>query len=302
MSLFKYEWEKKADVPYDAKYSKIIKIGTDIYVMGGMTNPYNQNYKYNTLTNTWSGPLAVVPYSFQMGIMSSIGTDIYVMGGAGASPYNQNYKYNTLTNTWSAALAVVPYAIREGGISVVVGTDIYVMGGNLSPYNQNYKYNTLTNTWSAALAVVPYPFSYGTAVYINKFIYIMGGGSTPSNKNYKFIIFQANYLIKSTNNEIYTIKNNYHKISNPTLNDIDGLGIQDINDVFKSISVKDYKVIKNDVDKSIVPIDLTDDISSIEFVEEDDGLTFLRTNLTTPYRIIDKLPDKFNIIVCDKNS
>jgi len=170
-------WDDSGEtaIPYVARSHAAVVVGTDIYVLGGnVTAPKNQNYKYDTLSNTWSVK-TVIPYATGSHTAVVVGTDIYVMGGGG-SPYNKNYKYDTLTDTWSVK-AVIPYG-ASGHTAVAVGTDIYVLNGYVgSNANVHYKYDTLTNTWTALVA----PAFYGsmhTAVGIGENIYVTGGTGT----------------------------------------------------------------------------------------------------------------------------
>jgi len=120
-----------SNLPYNVYAHTATKVGTDIYLMGGITTgttQINKNYKYNTLTNTWS-QLEPVPYNVARHKAIVIGTDIFLMGGTsiGTTSINKNYKYDTLNNTWDIMTAM-PYAVHYH-TATLIDDDIYLMGG-----------------------------------------------------------------------------------------------------------------------------------------------------------------------------
>ena len=112
-----------APIPYDFFSGSAVAIGTDIYLLGGDGSGTN-NYKYNTLTNTYTR-LADISYNFYQGVAVAIGTDIYLLGSYDSK--TTAYKYNTLTNTYTQ-LTNIPYQFYQG-VAVAIGTDIYLLGG-----------------------------------------------------------------------------------------------------------------------------------------------------------------------------
>ena len=67
-----------ASIPYDFFSGSAVAIGTDIYLLGGDSSK-TKNYKYNTLTDTYT-QLTDIPYQFYQGAAVAIGTDIYLLG------------------------------------------------------------------------------------------------------------------------------------------------------------------------------------------------------------------------------
>ena len=168
-----------ASIPISFSESSAVAIGTDIYLLGGTsTTTWTRNYKYNTLTNTYT-QLTNIPIYLRNGAAVVIGTNIYLFGGAN-NPY-YSYKYDTLTNTYTKLRDMSsPFS---SGAAVAVGTDIYLFGST-SSYNKIYKYNTLTNTYTQ-LADIPYNFQSGSAISIGTSVYLFGGANNPS-KVYKY--------------------------------------------------------------------------------------------------------------------
>ena len=212
----------KAQIPYYFYQGSVVAIGTDIYLLGGSGTARNNNYKYNTLTDTYT-QLTSIPYEFIYGSAVAIGTDIYLL--CGHSDYGYFYKYNTLTDTYTQ-LTNVPYAAK-GTSAVAIGTDIYILGGystnTYSGLNYCYKYDTLTDTWTR-LSNIPYNFAYGSAISIGTNIYLIGG-SYSQQKNYKYD----------------TLTNTYTQLTNVPINFEHGSGVSAGTDIYIFYDSSSYK-------------------------------------------------------------
>ena len=181
--------------------------------MFGSLNNLNNNYKYNTLTDTYT-QLTDIPYDFSNGTAVVIGTDIYLFGSydnnsGSLDNVTKNYKYNTLTDTYTQ-LTNIPYAFY-GGSAVAIGTDIYLFGSASSgDYRKAYKYNTLTDTYTQ-LTNIPYDFYGGVAVSINSIeeIYLLGS-SLNVNKigifELKSIEYEDNQIVITQGTPTYLTK------------------------------------------------------------------------------------------------
>ncbi len=179
-SLIKY-----AAIPYNHTYGDAVAIGTDVYVMGS-NNTTDQllNYKYNTLTNTWTR-LADAPHGINLRCLVAIETDIYLVGSGGTPNNTTVYKYDTVANTWTKISTTIPYTF-DGGCVVAIGSDIFLMGNTTSTYMYyTYKYNTLTNTWTR-LADIPFAAYRSFAVAIGTDIFLMGSSQGSTNLNYRY--------------------------------------------------------------------------------------------------------------------
>ena len=169
-------------IPYDFYEGSIATVGTDIYLLGGRDNT-SFNYKYDTLTNTYTR-MSNMPYEiYSVGNATAIETNIYIF-----YRYMQVYKYDTTTDTYTS-LASRPYEFM-GGSTVAVGTNIYTLGGGSNNYNKpyyNYKYDIINNTWTK-MTDIPFNLFYGSATVIGTDIYIFGGTSdyTDYNKACKY--------------------------------------------------------------------------------------------------------------------
>jgi N-acetylneuraminic acid mutarotase len=167
----------KTDVP-DAFSDRgaVSYIGTDIYLFCG--NSDNTNYKYNTLTDTYT-QIANFPFLFSLApAFVPIGTDIYAISGMTRDWDSMRtiYKYDTINDTFVQIDTTLPFPITICK-AAAVGTDIYIFGTDYSLSDgimYSYKYNTLTNTYTK-MANAPYNFSYGSCIAVGTDIYMFGG-------------------------------------------------------------------------------------------------------------------------------
>ena len=116
------KYEVNTHIPYIFDCGSAVAIGTDIYLLGGISSSQKTNYKYDTTANTYT-QMTNIPYGFYGGSAAAIGTNIYLLGGKNS---DYNYKYDTTTNTYTKLLNI-PYEFYSGS-AVSVGTDIYLLG------------------------------------------------------------------------------------------------------------------------------------------------------------------------------
>ena len=115
-------------------------VGTDIYLFYE-TRGYgtSTSYKYDTLTNVYTG-IHYMPFKFiKPNGCAAVGTDIYLFDYTDSKKYC--YKYDTLTDTYTAIAQIPLYGSIYS--NAVVGTNIY-----LFYLSSNYKYDTLTDTYT----------------------------------------------------------------------------------------------------------------------------------------------------------
>jgi N-acetylneuraminic acid mutarotase len=105
----------------------MVALGNDIYSIGGVNENtptyYATNYKFNTVSNTWStmAPMAIARNDHQVTVMNN---EIYVFGGDGATNYYDGIKYNPTTNLW-VNITTTPILMTLGR-AVTYGVDIYI--------------------------------------------------------------------------------------------------------------------------------------------------------------------------------
>lgn len=145
-------WSSGAALPTARMGAAAGAIGTDIYVVGGVTaggSILGINEIYNTQKNTWTtGASDPNPRSFTA--YAVVNKKLYIFGGGNGSEFlTLAEAYDPTSNTWST-LAPMPTARQEP--SAVADKDvIYVIGGeelNGTFLTTVESYNTTTNTWT----------------------------------------------------------------------------------------------------------------------------------------------------------
>jgi len=127
-------------------------IGSNIYVVGGITAPYGTilsvNEIYNTKKKTWTtGAPLPTPTCYTVGAV--VNGILYVIGGSyGTGEYTDTvYAYDPVSNTWST---MAPMPTARNSLSAVVDKGIiYVIGGYSGSRDTTVEsYDPATNTWS----------------------------------------------------------------------------------------------------------------------------------------------------------
>ncbi|MDX8383381.1 MAG: hypothetical protein R8M45_04810 [Ghiorsea sp.] len=153
--------------------AQVAVIGTDIYLMGGRIGGVFQTVVeiYDTLTDTWSAPLAPLPITTSAGAAAVFAGKIYTFGGWNTgNPRNDCYEYDPALNTW-VAKAPLPYN-GIGMYALTIGNQIHVFGGA-----NHHVYNPAADTWTAK-SVSSNIAALGGAVVLNGIIHTLGGNDT----------------------------------------------------------------------------------------------------------------------------
>jgi hypothetical protein len=156
-------WSTKAALPGPMTFGDGCVVGTNIYMFGGMTSStvspevptkFNQ-YKYDTLNNTWT-ELTITGQTPRLDLgVAAIGTKIYLIGGRNNSVYiNKTFCYDTVTGVMTEkANMPAAYGCRrtfhsfKGRVISLWGS---VNGG--APYSGSNVYDPFSNTWQALAA------------------------------------------------------------------------------------------------------------------------------------------------------
>lgn len=190
-----------ANLPYYSHVPFVVAVGTDVYIIGGnggnstSTVKIAWNYKYDTLTNTYTR-MSDLPYAAHNIKGISIGTDIYIFGGSTTDAQNA-YKYDTLTDTYTA-LKPTTYTVAGHGV-VADDEYVYIFGGGKNSNGQYgiLKYSIANNDYTfiqtdvAALGNGAI-YKYGNYVYLAGGYDGINGGS--SNKIYKYNLLDNTYV------------------------------------------------------------------------------------------------------------
>lgn len=132
-NIYKYDsvtnaFTKIIDIPYDFYLGSTVSIGTDIYLLGGVSGKEKSFYKFDTITKEFN-PLQSLPYSFSYNSAISINSTIYFFGDNNQSQ-TPIYKYDTLTNTFED-LFTIDRILKYSSVSVCKN-NIFIFGGELN--------------------------------------------------------------------------------------------------------------------------------------------------------------------------
>lgn len=179
-------WSTKASMPGPMTFGDGCAVGTDIYMFGGMTSStsspelpakFNQ-YKYDTLTNTWS-ELTITGQVPRLDLgVAAIGTKIYMVGGRNNSVYtNKLFCYDTVTAEMTEmATMLASYGCRRTFLAFedrLISLWGSVTGGG--PYSGTNYYNPDDNTWHALPANAGAARGFGGAGFINRRLFYFAG-------------------------------------------------------------------------------------------------------------------------------
>lgn len=179
-------WSTKAAMPGPMTFGDGCAVGTDIYMFGGMTSStsspevpakFNQ-YKYNTLTDTWS-ELTITGQVPRLDLgVAAIGTKIYLIGGRNNSVYtNKFFCYDTVAGTMTElATMLASYGCRRSFL--FFENRLISLWGNSStsaPYGGTNYYNPEDNTWHALPANAGAARGFGGAGFIGRKLWYFAG-------------------------------------------------------------------------------------------------------------------------------
>ena len=162
--------------------------GREMIVWGGSDNGgvrLNDGYRYNPVTDTWSGPISTVsaPAARRAHTAVWTGTELIIWGGeVGGVPVNTGARYDPATDTWTPVTLTGAATIRWHHAAVWTGSEMIVWGGFdfVDGVNTGKRYSPSTDTWGAATSTTGTPPGRMTAsaVWTGQEMIIFGGQST----------------------------------------------------------------------------------------------------------------------------
>src|SRR5262249_38818287 len=125
-------WSFVSPMPEAKYFAQVAVIGTDIYVMGGLTTgsvASLKTYVYHTTTDTWDdGAMADLPESRWAGVSGVLNGQVIVAGGVvNGFISNDTKAWDASTNTWIQKDAMVQPRYRGAG--EVASNGLYEVGG-----------------------------------------------------------------------------------------------------------------------------------------------------------------------------
>jgi N-acetylneuraminic acid mutarotase len=174
-------WLQGTSMPAARYGCEIGVLGNSIYVIGGWTwtppLPNNNNYVYQSQTNTWTSATSPSHLS-AAGAMGTIGGKLYIQNPEdGYDGYRDTFEvYDPAANSWSS-LASIPNP-QAGSAYGVINGKLYVAGGNnasgvLDVLNI---YNPTTNQWTQG-AHMPTALVGMASVVVDGKLYAIGGST-----------------------------------------------------------------------------------------------------------------------------
>ena len=154
-SYSQYSWTQKANFPGTARnYDAGFTIGNYIYLGCGTNGSsyYNDFYRWNQVTNTWS-TITSYPgagYHFDPISFSIEGKGYVGLGWNGSAGATDLWRYDSTTNNWTQ-MASLPGPGRDDGSVFVIGHKAYLIGGSQGgpPYLEDvWIYDAHTNSWT----------------------------------------------------------------------------------------------------------------------------------------------------------
>lgn len=183
-------WTTKAPLPSTQCYGDGCAIGTDIYLFGGMTSQTSTpevpskfiQYKYDTLTDTWS-ELTIVGQTPRLDLgVAALDGKIYLIGGRNNSAYiNKTFCYDPVTGDMiQKANLLASYGCRRS--FVTFDKRLISLWGcqasNGTPYAGTNWYDPVNDAWHALPANASAARGFGGAGFIGNKIYYFSGIKT----------------------------------------------------------------------------------------------------------------------------
>jgi len=180
-------WIEKTATPSKRQELQPAKLGTKIYVVGGMNGTSFQDMEvlssvevYDTVTDSWTA-VTSIPNARHHIATASTGGKFYASGGM-TGQFSSEWKerdylheYDPDTNVWTE-LASMPTA-RGEHLAVAFGGKIYFIGGRFDlgrDSNANEVYDPATDSWDTRASMPTARRSFAVAV-LDSLIYVIGG-------------------------------------------------------------------------------------------------------------------------------
>jgi hypothetical protein len=168
--IYKFDgtgWVYHDSIPdYNLWDVETIRVGDNVYLIGGWPNGQSLNRRYNLVTGDWVYLSESPNLSQDWGLTSEeLDGIIYLFNSSG-----EVFAYNIASDTWSTK-SPNPATGTWDMSSILYHNQIYIIGWSDSAF---YKYNPSSDIWTQ-LANSPYPVGACAFGIINNLIYGVGG-------------------------------------------------------------------------------------------------------------------------------
>lgn len=178
-------WTPRASMPAGTERgsSFVGAIGNVIYVAGGLRDASVADVSsYDTVLDTWSGPLAPLAVARDHGMSAVIDGKLYAIGGRAATHFPRVDAFDPVTNSWTPR-ASMPTS-RGGGMAAYAKGIVVVAGGENNAasangmFEETEAYDPVLDKWFL-LPRMRTPRHGTGAAAIDGVVYVPGGGTVP---------------------------------------------------------------------------------------------------------------------------
>lgn len=178
-------WTPKATMPAGTERgsSFVGAIGNVVYVAGGLrTASVSDVSSYDTVKDTWSGPLAPLPVPRDHGMSAVVDGKLYAIGGRAATNFPYVDAFDPVTGTWTPR---APMPTSRGGAMAAYAKGVVVVAGGENNaarddgmFVETEAYDPAKNTWFS-LPNMRTPRHGTGAAAVDGVVYVPGGGVVP---------------------------------------------------------------------------------------------------------------------------
>ena len=177
-------WSQRPSLPEPLGYGGMVRIGEELYLLGGGNGPQPQRKVFKLTEAGWSA-VGENPAPRYMASVTAVGTTIYQVAGSLSMTdldrcSDEVWSLDVATGDWQR-LAPIPGAPRMIHAAAVLGSSVYVFGGStkepgrpLQNLDEAFRFDTESGQWTP-LGPTPVAARAWWAEPVGELIYLSGG-------------------------------------------------------------------------------------------------------------------------------
>ncbi|MDE2928740.1 MAG: hypothetical protein OXT71_20340 [Acidobacteriota bacterium] len=177
-------WSQRPSLPEPLGYGGMVRIGEEIYLLGGGNGPQPQRQVFKLTEEGWS-VAGQNPAPRYLASVVAVGSTIYQVAGSHSMTdldrcTDEVWSLDVATGDWQR-LAPIPGPPRMIHAAAVLGSSVYIFGGSTKELGQQlrnlddaYRFDTGTGQWSL-LGPAPVAARAWWAEPVGELIYLSGG-------------------------------------------------------------------------------------------------------------------------------